>query len=102
MKNLYKLGLMGFILSFASAIFAQDSGNGATLYKQCIMCHGERGEGNPAQKAPRISSQYDWYVLKQLQDMKAGKVRKNPVMSTYLAKLSEQDMQDLASYISKL
>ena len=35
-------------------------------------------------------------------DMKAGKTRKNAVMNPFLAKLSEQDMKDLAAYISKL
>lgn len=84
------------------SVFAQDAKKGEELYKQCILCHGDKGDGNPAQKAPRISGQYDWYVLKQLQDMKAGKTRKNAVMNPFLAKLSEQDMKDLAAYISKL
>jgi cytochrome c553 len=87
-------------LSFNS--FAQDAAKGAELYKQCIACHGDKGDGNPALKAPRLSGQYDWYVLKQLQDMKAGKIRKNPAMMPFLAKLSEQDMKDLAAHISKL
>jgi len=82
--------------------FAQDAAKGAELYKQCITCHGDKGDGNPAMKAPRLSGQYDWYVLKQLQDMKAGKTRKNAAMNPFLAKLSEQDMKDLAAYISKL
>lgn len=81
---------------------AQDATKGAALYKQCISCHGDKGDGNPAMKAPRISGQHDWYILKQLQDMKAGKVRKNPTMNPFLSKLNEQDMKDLASYISKL
>lgn len=88
------------VLSFTS--FAQDAKKGEELYKQCITCHGDKGDGNPAQKAPRLSGQHDWYVLKQLQDMKAGKTRKNPVMTPFLNKLSEQDMKDLAAYISKL
>ncbi len=83
-------------------VFAQDAAKGAELYKQCISCHGDKGDGNPAMKAPRISGQYDWYVLKQLQDMKGAKIRKNETMNPFLAKLSEQDMKDLAAYISKL
>jgi cytochrome c553 len=81
--------------------YAQDATKGEALYKQCIACHGDKGDGNPAQKAPRISGQHDWYVLKQLTEMKSG-VRKNAVMMPFLNKLSEQDMKDLAAYISKL
>ncbi len=87
---------------FTSGAFAQDAAKGAELYKQCIACHGDKGDGNPVQKAPRIAGQYDWYILKQLQDIKAGNIRKNPVMVPFLSKLSEQDMKDLAAHISKL
>ena len=97
--------LVTFIL-FSSTLttvsFGQDMARGGELYKQCIACHGDKGDGNPAQKAPRLSGQHDWYILKQLQDMKAGVTRKNPVMTPFLSKLSEQDMKDLAAYISKL
>ena len=90
-------------LSFVPAqSSAQDAAKGAELFKQCIACHGNKGEGNPAQKAPRIAGQYDWYILKQIQDIKAGVARKNPVMIPFVSKLSEQDMKDLASHISKL
>jgi cytochrome c553 len=85
-----------------SVSFAQDAAKGAELFKQCIQCHGEKGDGNPAQKAPRIAGQHDWYILKQLQDIKAGVTRKNPVMIPFVSKLSEQDMKDLAAYVSKL
>ena len=87
---------------FSLQLFAQDTTKGAELYKQCIACHGEKGEGNPSQKAPRLSGQYDWYLLKQLKEIKAGVVRKNPVMMPFLNKLTEQDMIDLSAYISKL
>lgn len=88
--------------SLSSVAFAQDMAKGGELYKQCIACHGDKGDGNPAQKAPRISGQHDWYILKQLQDIKSGVIRKNPVMVPFLSKLTEQDFKDLAAYISKL
>lgn len=90
------------LLSTQFQVYAQDLAKGAELYKQCTVCHGNKGEGNTTQKAPRISGQYDWYILKQLQDIKAGTNRKNAVMVPILNKLSEQDMKDLAAYISKL
>ena len=96
-----------FSLTFASCLlktqaFAEESTKGAELYKQCISCHGDKGDGIPAQKAPRLAGQHDWYILKQLQDIKAGQIRKNQIMIPFVNKLSEQDMKDLAAYISKL
>lgn len=96
-----------FLIAFATYSFsvqtkAQDVTKGAELFNQCITCHGEKGDGILAQKAPRIAGQHDWYIVKQLQDIKSGVIRKNPVMVPFISKLSEQDMKDLAAYISKL
>jgi len=74
---------------------------GHKLFNQCISFHGKGGEGKASQKAPFIGGQYDWYIEKQLVDMKAG-VRVNVVMNTILKGLSPQDMKDLAAYISLL
>lgn len=92
------------ILVFSSLVtpaFAQDAAKGKVLYATCIQCHGEKGEGNPAQKAPKISGQHDWYVIKQVTDIKSG-VRKNPEMLPFITKLTEQDIKDLAAYIVTL
>lgn len=75
--------------------------SGHKLYTQCISCHGKGGEGKASQKAPFIGGQYDWYIEKQLVDMKAG-VRVNAVMNPILKGLSPQDMKDLAAYVSRL
>lgn len=81
--------------------FAQDAAKGKELYAVCIQCHGEKGEGNPAQKAPKLSGQHDWYVIKQVTEIKSG-VRKNPEMLSHVTKLTEQDIKDLAAYIVTL
>ena len=75
--------------------------SGHKLYTQCISCHGKGGEGKTSQKAPFIGGQFDWYIEKQLVDMKAG-VRNNAAMTTILKGLSPQDMKDLAAYVSRL
>ena len=71
------------------------------LYKQCISCHGKSGEGKKANKAPKIGGQMDWYVEKQLSDMKS-KIRVNKNMATVVSKLSVEDIKDLSVFISKL
>jgi cytochrome c553 len=74
---------------------------GQKLFGQCISCHGKGGEGKASQKAPHIGGQYDWYIEKQLADMKSG-ARINAAMATILKGLSPQDMKDVAAYVAKL
>ena len=74
---------------------------GHALYKKCIVCHGKRGEGKKSQNAPAIGGQHDWYLTTQLNNMKSG-VRVNNKMNPYIRRLSEKDLSDLATYVSKL
>ncbi|MBC7429073.1 MAG: cytochrome c [Bacteriovorax sp.] len=91
--------LLATILSNSS--FAQDAVKGKALFAVCIQCHGADANGLPEKKAPRLSGQHDWYLVKQLTEIKSG-VRKNLVMQPYVAKLTEQDFKDLAAYITTL
>lgn len=75
--------------------------NGEKVYAQCISCHGKNGEGIPSMKAAHIGGQYDWYIEKQLTDMKAG-TRVNETMNPTLQNLSEQDIKDVAAYVATL
>lgn len=74
---------------------------GHALYQKCISCHGKKGEGKKAQKAPRLGGQMAWYITSSLKAMKDG-TRPNKVMNPYLKKLEEQDFIDLGVYISKM
>jgi len=76
--------------------------SGEKIYSKCLACHGQSGEGKPSQKAAKIGGQYDWYITKQLTDMKAGVIRVNEAMNPTLKGLSEKDITDVAAYISKL
>ena len=74
---------------------------GHKLFGQCIACHGKGGEGKASQKAPHIGGQYDWYIEKQLTDMKGG-ARINVAMNPIVKGLSPQDMKDVAAYVTLL
>jgi cytochrome c553 len=77
--------------------------NGHAVYTkkgQCITCHGKHGEGKKSQKAPRLAGQYRWYTETQLTNMKAGR-RINEKMNPYLKRIDEQDIKDVALYLSK-
>ena len=66
----------------------------------CFGCHGVNGNStNPAW--PKLNGQHAKYIAKQLADFKAGKKRKDPIMSGQAAALSEQDMADLAAFFAK-
>jgi cytochrome c553 len=65
------------------------------------MCHlgGMKGQN----EIPRVAGQYPEYVIKQLKAFKA-RTRTNDAgnMTSVAQTLSEQDMEDLAHYISGL
>ncbi len=78
--------------------------NGHQVYTKtgkCVTCHGKTGLGKKSQNAPKISGQHDWYLYDQLRNMKSGK-RVNKVMNPYLRRLSDQDLKDVSTYLSKL
>jgi cytochrome c553 len=62
----------------------------------CGSCHGEDGNSQDS-NFPRLAGQYESYLVKALEDYKSG-VRANPMMSSFAAALSEQDMKDIAAY----
>jgi cytochrome c553 len=63
----------------------------------CVACHGAGGNsGTPAN--PKLSQQHDAYIVKQLQEFKAGK-RASPIMQGFASQLSDQDMKNVAAYL---
>ncbi|MGH8456980.1 MAG: c-type cytochrome [Stenotrophobium sp.] len=73
----------------------------------CAACHGPNGSGNPAAGYPRIGGQQATYTsaaLRRLHDNAAeslpdGNVK---IMSSIAAKLSDKEMDALASYLNGL
>lgn len=64
----------------------------------CVACHGAGGNsGIPAN--PKLAQQHPEYIVKQLQDFKAGK-RKSAVMQPFASQLSDADMRNIAAYVS--
>lgn len=80
---------------------AGDKVKGEQLYQKCVSCHGKNGEGDKTQKSPRIAGQHDWYLVTATKDFKSGK-RSNPSMLPFLKNLTDQDLEDLAAYLSQL
>lgn len=69
---------------------------GAKYAAVCAACHGQ--DANSAVPAnPKLAQQHPEYIVKQLQEFKAGK-RVSPVMQGFAAMLSEADMKNIASW----
>ena len=49
-----------------------DAKAGKVAYAICQACHGANGEGSKVLNAPKLAGQQDWYLVRQLQNFKAG------------------------------
>jgi cytochrome c553 len=65
----------------------------------CITCHGPKGQ-SAVSAWPKLSAQHAAYTNKQLKNFKEGS-RTNPIMMGMAATLTEQDMQDISTYLGK-
>ena len=85
---------------------AGDPGKGKGLYATCAACHGAKGEGNKALNAPGLSMLQDWYIVRQVQNYKAG-IRGADAKDSFGAQMrpmaatlaNDQAIQDVAAYI---
>lgn len=80
-------------------------GDAARGLPACASCHGPKGAGNPAAAYPRIGSQHDQYVAASLTAYKAGERgtgAQGQMMQAVAAKLTDQEIQALASYVNGL
>ncbi len=92
--------------ALASAAFAQSpavNGNptrGKLLSQTCLGCHGITGYRNayPNYEVPKLWGQFPDYIVAALQEYKGGVQRTHPTMHAQASELSEQDMDDIASY----
>jgi len=80
-------------------------GNKDTSVSACIGCHGPKGHGNPAAKYPALNGQHADYVVKQLKDYNSGARKPEgsaAIMSDIAVKMSETEMEAVASYMQGL
>ena len=66
----------------------------------CQSCHGMDGKGIN-DTYPKLAGQFEDYMVKALTDYKIGE-RKNPIMSGFASALTEQDIENVAAYYSRL
>lgn len=89
------LTFFAFRASAANKFFVVPS-----MINTCIPCHGPKGVSTNS-IWPNLAGQKKNYLAKQLKDFK-NEVRKDPLMSPIANTLSDQDIEMLADYYSKL
>ncbi|MEL0027169.1 MAG: c-type cytochrome [Perlucidibaca sp.] len=101
-KSLAALVLMLGTSSLAQAAVVMPKGDamaGQGTAAICAGCHGMDGNSATGQ-FPKLAGQNAKYIYKQLQDFKSGH-RANPMMLGVAAGLSDQDMANVAVFMSQ-
>jgi cytochrome c553 len=96
LQALLATAALGF---YAPAHSAGDPGRGKELAYTCLGCHGIPDYKNvyPTYSVPELAGQHPEYIVAALKEYKSGE-RSHGTMHQQAASLSEQDMQDIASY----
>ncbi len=75
-----------------------DLAKGEASFAMCVACHAADGNSVIAVN-PKLAQQHPQYLIKQLVEFKSGK-RANPIMAGMAAALSEDDMKNVAHWLS--
>ncbi len=87
----------------APAQLAGNADNGRLLTYTCQGCHGIVGYRNvyPTYHVPRIGGQSALYLSNALHEYRKG-TRKHPTMQAQATSFSDQDIADIAAFLSEL
>jgi len=96
-------GLTLAVLMVAGAAHAAgDPAQGKIKAYTCMGCHGIPGYSNayPDYRVPKLGGQNEQYLISALNEYKSG-ARKHPTMHIQANALSDQDMADIAAFLSQ-
>ena len=88
----------------ATPAFAQgDAARGKQLAYTCTGCHGivEYKNAYPSYRVPKIGGLNEAYIVAALTGYKKGE-RNHPTMKAQASSFSDQDIADIAAYLSSL
>lgn len=102
-KTLLRVVLMGSAcaLPMTAVQAAGDAKAGADKFYTCIGCHGIEDYSNvyPTYRVPKIGGQSAQYIETALKAYRDGQ-RSHPTMKGQAMSLSDQDIADIAAYLS--
>ena len=87
---------LSIVASNSTAVGNAEAGKSRAVV--CSACHGVDGNSNNP-IWPKVAGQHAAYIVKQLKAFKSGE-RKDPVMASMAAPLSDQDMENVAAYFA--
>ena len=90
--------------SFAEELSKEMANGKLKVQKVCVTCHGMNGQATGAGNSaiiPNITAQEKNYMVARLKAYKAGEI-KHPQMSVVAQMLTEQDINDVAEWYSKI
>lgn len=103
------LAFAALAASGCSSLPADGTARGEALYKYCVTCHGENGEGNTLVNAPRIAGLPAWYIEAQVLHFQNGArgaheadvegLKMRPMARNLK---SDQDVAVVAAYVASL
>lgn len=89
--------------AIAAPAVSGNADNGRELTYTCQGCHGITGYRNayPNYHVPKIGGQSSEYLVNALSEYKKG-TRKHPTMQAQSQSFSDQDIADIAAFLSNL
>ena len=100
MKAQYLIALAALSLAATQAV-AGDAAAGEQVFNGhgCIGCHGPAGASANPDLYPVLKGKDEAYIVTQLKAFKDGS-RSNPLMSPMAAGLNDDDVANVAAYLS--
>lgn len=99
------LSATSLVLALATlpALAKGDAEKGKTLFYTCTGCHGIADYKNvyPTYRVPKVGGQNEQYLVAALASYKKGE-RHHPTMQAQAESFSEQEIADIAAYLSSL
>ena len=94
---------LALALTTLPAAASGDVENGRQLFYTCTGCHGIADYKNayPSYRVPKVGGQNEQYLIAALTGYKKGE-RNHPTMKAQASSFSDQDIADIAAYLSSL
>lgn len=100
MKKLIGTLVFTTLMATTGYALAGDAAAGETKAVACAACHGATGI-SPNDIWPNLAGQKEGYLVKQIKAFRDGQ-RNDPMMSAMAKGLTDQDIDNLATYYSGL
>lgn len=88
------------MLGLVATAQAGDAAAGKTKSANCVGCHGLNGRSNNPSN-PNLAGQKEAYLVKSIKAYRDGH-RKDPMMNSMVAGLSDADIADLAAFYASV